>query len=337
MSRIIKIAFLAIGLMFNHFDGKAQSNCAVWEWADALPIHKHSASFQNIEVDSIGNQYILGRFGGTVNLDSITFNYTNGNYFIGKRDISQRWVWAVQIDADYGLNGQEPFSMHFDEYSNSIILTGAFSQTLTLGSQQISSGHSLNSLFVAKLNTNTQQWVWNKQVMDSISVKGSSVTSTKNGEIYLAGICDNPSSSISDTLHFGSAALPIDSAISFVAKLSPSGNWKWIRPGGGACPPAVAINSTGTVAIAGAAHNTIKNISHYFVQTYDTAGQFNWIKKIQKIYWGNYGVGHFDTDLMGNFYLSGRMHAHLQFDSVVLTANRHTQFFTKLISLRSMN
>ncbi|WP_417609476.1 T9SS type A sorting domain-containing protein [Owenweeksia hongkongensis] len=330
MSRIIKIAFLAVALMLGNIEGRAQSNCAVWEWADVLPIYRGTVIFKNIEVDSIGNQYILGSFGGTVTLDSITFNSTNGNYFIGKRDTAREWIWAIQLDIDYALNGPEPFGMHFDDYSQSIILTGAFSQTLTLGAQQVTSGHALNSMFVAKLNTSNQQWVWNRQVMDSISIKGSSVTTTPNGEIYLAGLCDIPASSVSDTLHFGGSALPIDSAISFIAKLTPSGSWKWIRQGGAACAPAVTINSSGLIGFAGAAHNSVKNISHYFVQTYDTAGQFNWTKKIQKIYWGNYGIVHFDADLMGNFYLSGRMHANLKFDSITLTTNRHTQFFTKL-------
>ncbi|AEV33099.1 PKD domain protein [Owenweeksia hongkongensis DSM 17368] len=323
----LRFCLIIIAICAFHPKSFSQGNCEVWEWADSLGVNT-GYQLHSIEVDADGNQYVMGDFHGSITLGTSALNAANGRYFIAKRDTNHIWSWAVQLSQKF-LAGNDVFDLDINEATNSLMITGSFYDSLYLGPMSLVSGHNWSSLFVAKLDLNTQQWLWAKGVTDSSHVRGSSIITDSTGNIFVAGF-DNLASAFSDSLHFGGHSLPLDTSISFVAKLSSSGNWIWVKQiGGGATPPQLAYRKSKMVA-AGTFWSANLIQGKYFITALDTSGNTQW--KTQSSGGSTGWVRSLKLDQNNNVYLAGDFTGGLQIGTTSLSTSLPNQFVAKVNS-----
>lgn len=193
----------------------------------------------SISLDAAGNTYIAGTFRGTVDFDpdsSAEFKLSAGiTYgFLLKLDVNGNFVWAKPI----GSTGDPFYDSHTcravstDANGNSYI-TGSFSNTVTLGSTQITSA-GLSDIFVAKADA-SGNFVWAKQIGSFYDAEeGQEITQDASGNIYIAGIYRG-------TTNFhtsgGIANLTSNGSVdNFILKLAPDGNFIYALGLGGSNP-----------------------------------------------------------------------------------------------------
>ena len=193
---------------------------------------------QALATEPQGNSYVAGVFSGTLVLGSITLSVPEQGLFVAKIDTQGKWLWAQQAAFSPKSNANaESKDIAFDSKGN-VYLTGLFRTSLQLGSNLTLSGSSnREQLFVAKLD-NKGAWSWSKtgtvtplyKNIGSVNVPSIQVGSNDN--IYIVG-------SFQGVLSMGSTSLtssPMGTSQIFgssqdllVAKLDPSGTWKWIK------------------------------------------------------------------------------------------------------------
>jgi hypothetical protein len=142
----------------NIFVSKLDS-CGNYVWADCMG--STSASYANaIAMDSSGNVYTTGYFGGTGDFDpgSGTANLSSAggrDVFVSKLDSSGNYVWAQ------ALGGQIGYGIAVDSSGN-VYTTGYFTGTADLdpgpGTAYLTAGDG-GEIFVSKLNS-SGSYVW---------------------------------------------------------------------------------------------------------------------------------------------------------------------------------
>ena len=297
-----------------------------------------------IAVDSAGNAYVTGTFGGTVTFGSHTLTVSGGvgNYyddiFVAKVSPNGNWLWAVNAGGTYNDEGQ---GIALDSTGN-IYVTGKFrdianfgSYTLTMGGDQHDTG-----IFVAKLNPNGN-WLWAVQAEGVSMNQGSAISVDSAGNAYVTG-------QFMFTATFGSHTLTVGEegwgSHIFVAKLSPNGNWLWAISAGGSMHnwgSGIALDDEGSAYVTGVFSGTATfgNLTltasgdeydqDLFAAKLDATG--NWLWALQagglELDYGN-GI---DLDGAGNAYVTGEFGDIATFGSHTLTAIGNSDIFISKI------
>lgn len=217
----------------------------------------------------------------------------------------------------------ESSSVAFDPQGN-IYIAGYFVAFLSLeGSLYNPDG--VKNLFVSKISPNgTLLWTANtthaKETKETKETRGENIVVSPSGEVYVAGCFGSKT-------QFGTILLnPKNKEDVFVAKLSATGQFLWVRSGGGYEKTTdcvkhgkikIAVSNQSHLAVTGtfvgvATFGTHKLISQggtdLFVAKLDTEGNFLWVTSVggigedysRSIQWGSSGKLY----VLGNFFLN---------------------------------
>jgi hypothetical protein len=290
-------------------------------WADSV-----HATGSSICVDSFGNSYITGTFGGTRDFDPgvgiVNLTATSTSAFIEKIDSAGNFVWVKQISGNDAVVANKIVRNDLGE----LYITGCFK-----GTADFDPGPSVSNLlsqndfdvFVIKLDT-ACNLIWAKSVGGSGNDQSLSIALTNNDEVVATGI-------FSDSVDFdpgaGSTVLSTPTPIGiFVWKLDSGGNFVFAKgmTGGwfGTASRSIAVDTSDNIFITGNFTGTIDfdpGPGSYpqngysmgvFVEKLDNSGNFDWVKT--NIIEGKYNA--VATDDTGNVYATGYFSGTVDFD-----------------------
>jgi len=121
---------------------------ANWKWATKLSDSTVVTSFENqLAVDSSGNVYVTGYFGGTVTIGPDTLTSAGSNdTFVAKLNSSGTILWAMQIGGT-GLNEGEGLAL---DGSGNLYVVGSFSNSVSFGGPTLTSATATDA-FLTKI------------------------------------------------------------------------------------------------------------------------------------------------------------------------------------------
>lgn len=226
-------------------------------WADQIGGIGYDRA-KGITVDNLGNVYITGYFGGTVDFDpsANVFNLTslgNRDGFICKIDSLGNFVWAKQFGSPYDIYSN---SIAVDSSGN-VYTTGSFEGTTDFdpGSgtfNMISVGNTdIGDIFVSKLD-NSGNFVWAKQFGGVDEDQGLSIKVDALGNVFTTGLFEStadfdPSTNTFNLNSWGSTEV-------FISKLNTSGDFVWAKQFNGTSTDtgySLALGASGNIYIAG--------------------------------------------------------------------------------------
>jgi hypothetical protein len=199
--------------------------------------------------------YITGGFSSTVDFDpnSSVYNASSSgliDIFISKLDSAGNLVWVKSMgssDNDFG------FSITVNE--SAVYVTGMFTNTVDfdpgIGVATLTSAGD-NDIYVSKLDT-AGNYLWTKRFGGPGFDRGGKVLLDPNGDVYTTGL-------FAGTVDFdpGSGAFmvttPGNSADLYILKLNSSGDFVWVKSGGGPNSEAgacIAFDASGSLYLTG--------------------------------------------------------------------------------------
>ncbi len=275
----------------------------------------------SISIDTAGNVYVTGFFGGTADFDPGTGVYnliSNGGreIFILKLTPNGDFVWAKAIGSS---NFDEGLGIKLDNNGH-VYITGYFDGTVDFNPNAgICNLTGSIDPFILKLDT-VGNFIWAKSMTGLIGNDyGSSITIDDAENVYTTGgfnltVDFDPGPSTYNLISNGDFDI-------FVSKLDANGNFVWAKSIGGTqydVGRTLCIDRTGHIYIAGSFRasvdfntgvgvfylNTLaNNDDDAFISKFDTAGNFIWAQKLGG-YGGQYALS-ITTDMVGNIYTTG--------------------------------
>ncbi|HQF67438.1 MAG TPA: SBBP repeat-containing protein [Candidatus Cloacimonadota bacterium] len=277
---------------------------------------------EDIAVDSSGNVWVTGSFGGTAIIGSHTLTASGGqDIFVAKLNPSGNWIWAARAGGSNEDNGHD---IAVDGAGNAYV-TGYFGGTATFGSQTLTSSGSWDA-FVAKLDPDGN-WLCAVQAGGSGCEEGYGITVDGAGNAWVTGSYQNTATFGNHSLAYGG------NGDIFIAKLDPSGNWLWAtRAGGGDFDYGhdIVLDGAGNAWVTGEFRYTSTFGSHtltafgggysdIFVAKLNTFGNWLWAVQAGDVYKDiGYGIA---VDGEGNALVTGRCMGAACFGSHCLTAS----------------
>lgn len=242
-------------------------------------------STRNMAVDANGNVIIVGYY-GSATVDSVRFDSvkitTNGarDIFVVKYNNDGDVQWGVTGGGS--SSGEQANSVAVDAAGN-IYVTGIYSDSATF-SGTVLNGNGGTEIFVVKYNP-SGQLVWARTAGGLKTDDGSGITLDGLGNLYVAGRFDSAAT-------FGPInLLSAGGYDAFLAKYDTTGNFIWVKIGGGAgedylkdveCDSEGNILGTGyftTQAAFGTVSLTAIGGRDVFFIKYNSAGDVIWAKK----------------------------------------------------------
>jgi len=284
--------------------------------------------YSAIAVDTTGNLYIVGSFGGTVNFgedwgvtDTKTLTGT-ADIFITKIDVNGNYYWTKRIGGSGG-SGCSAYGMALAVDSNgNVYITGNFDNTVDFGAdwgvsdQKTPLGYC--DAFITKIDANGN-YCWTKQIGGSGFDSGLSVTTDSSGNVYVTGFFG---STVNFAADWGGSDAKTASGMwdAFITKIDANGNYCWTKRIGGSGfdqGESIITDSQDNVYLVGDFNSTTnfgadwgtsdsKTPAGYydaFIMKVDASGNYCWTKRI--------GGSDFDygfsvaADTSGNIYVSG--------------------------------
>ena len=246
---------LAYDLTFKclkHYNGKAwlctnQDPCNISPNSTAwAALGTGSAQIANaVTVDSQGNFYMTGQFGGTTTFGTISLTASgNGNIFVAKYNSSGIVQWALKAQGSGTFDRGTAIKL---DVAGNVYVTGTFTNTATFGSISVTSAGG-NDIFVAKYNNlGVVQWVQRAGGTGNDYSNGLSFDPVNN--VYIVGSFENQAT-------FGTTTLiSAGGSDIFVAKCdNATGAFQIANRAGGVgsdVATAIDINSGGTICVTG--------------------------------------------------------------------------------------
>ncbi len=196
-----------------------------------------SGASRDIAVDSAGNSYVIGDYGGTATFGAFVLNTAGASdIFVAKYDSSGNVQWAQSAG---GTQSEAGRGIDVDSLGNSYV-TGSFQGASTFGTFMIIGGQ-VSNFFVSKYdNSGNVVWVQSDGGTTNLA-SGRGITVDVAGNSYVTG---NFSGGV-----FGPFMLN-DGA--FIANYDTDGNALWAQSGGpGAAGLGVDIDTAGNSYISG--------------------------------------------------------------------------------------
>jgi len=302
-----------------------------FEWTKQAGGESTDVGF-SIASDLYDNIYIAGWFTGIANFGNTSLT-SNGmmDLYIAKMDPNGGFVWARRAG---GSSHDQACAVIADKYG-SIYVTGYFYESITFNNITLTS-NGQNDIFIAKLSQNGNYY-WVRQAGGTDAEAGYSLAVDTTGNIYIAGY-------FNDTAVFSNHQVVSWGECDFyVAKLSTSGEFLWVRNGGGLQVVAAKSLSTdiaGNIYVTGYFASTM-DIGDTTLQSYGSSDVF--ISKLDQdgnFIWSRHAGGtsgdrsnSITTDLIGNVYVAGDFMSEASFGNTVLYSQGGLDVFvTKLNS-----
>ncbi len=198
-------------------------------------------------MDADGNSYVAGYFDGAVDFDPaqvhpgdvdwLTAVGDGRDLFVAKYNAQGALLWARPIESDV-TDAARPDAVNelaLDNQGN-LYVTGDFAVTLRVGSHTITSAGDHDG-YLLKLNAAGEP-LWVASWGNALRETGSSITVGPAGEVYVAGVSDNDTST------------PVGTTLVRRFDLT-SGDVLWSRSvDSGSYPPKVSADSNGNVNLA---------------------------------------------------------------------------------------
>jgi hypothetical protein len=264
-----------------------------------------------IELDALGNIYLVGYFNGTAYWDNIVkTSSTEGDMFIAKynNDGNALWVRTGNIGENSYLHG-----IGVDKLGNSYV-SANFSDTMKFEGASTISSKGGDDMFLIKYDS-YGNFQWQKTVGGAGDDGGNDTEVDNEGNILVCGYFSNEANFENKTLTaHGSFDI-------FCAKYSPDGNMIWVKQfGGTGSQTAWSIASdeksncyiTGWFSGTGAFDNTTivsSGGSDTYAIKYDKYGNLIWVEHIAKGAEKQVGSGIFarENDMVISGYYEGEM------------------------------
>ncbi|MEX0966299.1 MAG: T9SS type A sorting domain-containing protein [Bacteroidia bacterium] len=296
-------------------------------------------SGQDVVTDSVGNFYIIGRFGNTVDFDPSvgTAIHTAAGYetvFVAKYDSSGIYQW-VSIVYQGGTTYEQ--SIAFDG-TDRIFITGTQSGSAYFPNAGIIRG-KISSVFVGKCSSASGDFnsAWGVEEHTGDASVGRAIISDTQGNVYVAG-------EFSGTVDFDPSVERYNlfskgAADAFLAKYDSRGQLKWAASMGGIRADYavnVQLDDSGNVYIAGCFEDTVDfdpspaldtmtadGGDKVFITKFDSSGNYKWSIKLG----GSAGLGYtrrilgFVIDENNDLYISDEFINTKDFDPSFATAN----------------
>ncbi len=203
-------------------------------------------SATGIAADADGNVYVTGIFIGTVNFGGTNLTSDTNFFqdvFLAKFSPDGTHLWSKKFGDS---NIQYARALAVDSVGN-VVISGYFQQQVDFGGGVLTATGSAFDVFVAKFNTGGQH-LWSKRYGNEADQQARSLAVDGSGNVYVAG-------DAAGSIDFGGGSITATGNPSaFVAKLDGQGTQLWAKTSNGtgkASANAVAVTSTGTVALAG--------------------------------------------------------------------------------------
>ncbi|MDY0152034.1 MAG: SBBP repeat-containing protein [Candidatus Cloacimonas sp.] len=285
-----------------------------------------------IATDSNSNVYVTGVFNDNIMFGTISLTSSgNTDVFFAKLDANGNWLWAKKA----GGSGADTGTSIASDNSGNVYATGIFAGTATFGSTQLTSSGG-EDIYIAKLDTNGN-WLWAKRAGGSNTDRGYGIATDSNMNSYVMG--SFAGTSLFDTYELSSSG----NYDFFVGKLNPSGNWLWVKKGGGSgIDIGYSIDSdangnhwvTGTfqgTATFGTSSLISSGGDDVFVAMLDSNGNYLWAKSAG----GNgndsgYGIA---STSDGDSYITGHFTANASFGSIPLSSNGNNDIYVAKLDL----
>lgn len=241
-----------------------------------------------------------------------------------RASFSQTWLWAKSATegSDMGV------AVSADPVGN-VFVTGSFGgPTITFGSTTLTNADG--SIFVCKYDESGNV-LWAKGGEGNGGGRGTSVSSDKNGNVFVTGFFGADIVFDSDTLTYA-GGFGYDG---FIAKYHASGNLIWAKRIGGTGDDeglSVSTDTSGNVFVTGyfssstitfdtITLNNPGNGENVFIAKYDSVGNILWAKSTVVVAGSSLNEGtSVSADKDGNVFLTGKYSsATIIFDTITLT------------------
>lgn len=217
---------------------------------------------KDIECDNLGNAYF-------------TFYNLSGASYMYKINNSGGAAWTSNLPQNiiYQLVNN----------NNSLVFLGVYSGTKTFGSTTLTSASGQSSFFIAKMNY-SGQWIFARDIGIASILTLGGVTVDPKGNIFILG-------SFTGAVSIGSTPLStINNEDIFLAKLSSTGNWNWVKKLYSGRGKALISDNTGNIVLSydsvGYNSNNTKYTLPYLLKT-DSNGIEEWNFKMGGILTGD--------------------------------------------------
>lgn len=337
MKRII-LAAIILAMSLNAFPGKAQE----YEW---VRTDGQNGDIQSREMskgcarDNDGNLYVIATFGSVNGGSTIIGNNTltskgRSDVILIKYDANGNCIWvrqggSVNYDYIYGLEL---------DAQNNIVISGRFGVTagggpnvpMVFGST-ILNGFGKSDCFIVKFSSNGDL-IWGKSFGGTGEDQLNSMSSDSNGNLFFCG-------SYPESIYFGTIMLTNTTGYhrSYVAKMSSSGNFEWIKNTAGT-NTVLGIDlkfKNNFIVLAGKFYGTLtagslqvhsSGESDGYIIKYDQNGNEQWIKR-----YGGTGYDEayrVDIASTGDIFIAGSFDFTLDFgNNITVTAVGGTNTF----------
>lgn len=278
-----------------------------WQWAQRAG-GTGSDKATDLDIDANGNTYIGGyynvgqpaSFQATFGAITPSLNASSWGKegFLAKIDKAGNWQWVTSALGGYD---DRILGVCVDKINSSVYTTGTFwdwggFNSLAFGTCSINTTASSGNdqIFIGKTNLNGNcQWLLSAGCEDGDDHGYDAITDPQ-GNVYVTGFVSNlyslsPASAVFGTF---SVTLNYDDSLLFLAKISPTGVFQWVRSFGncdGERDNRLAIDNANNVYVAGGFHGTqsfgtttlssTNNGIDIFVTKYDQFGNHIWAKR----------------------------------------------------------
>lgn len=263
---------------------------------------------QAIVLDSAGNLYVSGWFGGTIDLGGGPLTGTGADdSFLAKLGADGSHIWSKAFG---GLNNQRIEDIAVDE-TDGIVIVGDFMGTIDLGGGLVSSAGGAD-IFLAKYAPNGA-FVWGKRFGSAGDQIGYAARVAPSGNVVIAG-------DINGSTNFGGGILGSAGGTDiFVASFDSLGAHQWSKLFGDAAMQrgeTLAVDAAGAVVLSGYIEGAVDfgggtltsgGLRDHFVTKLDATGAHVWSKRFGAA--GDDATQNLALDSAGNIVFTGHFEA----------------------------
>lgn len=282
---------LLLGLAFMIAMNNANAQQMNWGWAYSFGGANNDFGY-GITKDSQGNLYMVGNFqSGSINIGNLVLQNSSiglDEVMLIKFSPTGQPIWVRSAGSTNTL--ERAIAIAIDSADN-VIISGYYaslSMNFDSSTTITNSAGTTDEIFVAKYNSNGTV-LWAQSLAGADQERVNAVCTDGEGNIYLGGWYDNPTSSIG-----GLTVMTGSGKGGFVLKLDPAGTPVWVKTQQSSlieeiysitCDPFGNVIATGSfhsnsVTFDGVTltNSNSNNSSDAFVAKYDSSGALQWAR-----------------------------------------------------------